>query len=78
MEPSATLPEPSSPPEAVPRLRGKQDPLNPEPLRIVIVDDEEIIVQLCPHLAHEPFRITSPPFTSPVNRTISTDPRPFP
>jgi FixJ family two-component response regulator len=46
------------------RLRRKQVPLSPEPLRIVVVDDEELIVHLIEHLICAKYDVAVQSFTS--------------
>ena len=45
-------------------MTPKKRPLNPDPLRIVVVDDEEFLVQVIEHMIRAKFDVAVQPFTS--------------
>ena len=45
-------------------MTPKKRPLSPEPLRIVVVDDEELIVRIIEHMMRAKFDVAVQPFTS--------------
>ena len=56
-------PRAASPASAL-HLRRKQEPLNPDPLRIVLVDDEEFFVLILAQMLRSRYDATIQPFTS--------------
>ncbi len=56
-------PRAESPASAL-HLRRKQEPLNPDPLRIVLVDDEEFFVLILAQMLRSRYDATIQPFTS--------------
>ena len=58
------MPRPAAQPTSVLHLRRKQEPLNPDPLRIVLVDDEEFFVLILAQMLRSRYDATIQPFTS--------------
>ena len=56
-------PRAASPASAI-HLRRKQEPLNPDPLRIVLVDDEEVMVQIIECMIRAKYDVAVKSFTS--------------
>lgn len=55
---------PAAPPASAIHLRRKQESLNPEPLRFVVVDDEELIVQVIEHTLRARYNVAVQSFIS--------------
>ena len=58
------MPLPATHPAPVIHLRRKQDPLNPDLLRIVLVDDEELFVQVFEQMIRAKYEVAVKSFTS--------------
>ena len=63
-QPAEVSGEPTSSASPLPRPRRKHDPLNPEPFRIVVVDDEELIVEIINLMIRAKYEVEIKSFTS--------------